>query len=75
MKLNEEIKDRIDKFFAEISAEDLYRISVEKYRFTEDVSLEILNQNFENSVVDLYESLSDESFDIDDCQYSIALAA
>ena len=50
MKLNKETKDRIDKFFAEISAEDLYRISVEKYGFTEDVSLEIFNQNFNNLV-------------------------
>lgn len=31
MKLNKEIRNRIDEFFANITAEDLYDMSIRKY--------------------------------------------
>lgn len=54
MKLTEELKQKIDNYFEHISAEELYRISVEKYGFTEDTSFELLNAAFTVSKVDKY---------------------
>ena len=36
MKLDEKLKERIDKYFNEISAEELYYILTEKYKFPEN---------------------------------------
>lgn len=35
MKLNKELKNRIDRYFDEISADELYSILTEKYNFTD----------------------------------------
>lgn len=75
MRLNKEVKDRIDKYFEEISPEDLYQISVTKYEFTEKIGMEIFYQNLGVLKVDLYKSSSDESYDCENKQSVIALAA
>ena len=75
MRLNKDIKDRIDKYFEEITPEDLYRISVNKYGFTEKIGLEISYQNLGVLKLDLYKSSSDESYDCENKQDVIALAA
>lgn len=66
MRLNKEIKERIDNFFDNISAEKLYDISINKYGFTEDSGFEISNGHFHNLNVELYTSQSDESYGSDD---------
>ncbi len=63
MKLNKEIKEKIDNYFNNISAEELYRVSVEEYGFIEDISFEISNQQFEKISVESINSISDESYD------------
>ena len=49
MKL-EDVKDRIDNFFDNISAENLYELSVNKYGFR-DSSNDIEDEKFVNSEV------------------------
>lgn len=46
MKLSEELKAKIDQYFEQISAEELYDISVNRYGFTEDTSFELVNEAF-----------------------------
>ena len=68
----ENVKGQIDQFFDNISAEELYRISVEKYHFREEQyvilcqndefsTLEVLaiNSDRENSVFSVQDSTSD----------------
>ncbi|NLP59472.1 hypothetical protein [Lutibacter sp. B1] len=65
MKLNKEIKERIDNYFDNISAEELYEISL-KYGFVEDFGFEISNTMMDNLNVDIYTSSTDQSYDSTD---------
>lgn len=53
MKLKD-VKDRIDNYFDNISAEELYEISVRKYGFR-DASSDVVNETFETSEVSTYD--------------------
>jgi hypothetical protein len=39
MKLNEEIRERIDKYFNNVSADELYELLVNKYGFTDTFTI------------------------------------
>ena len=75
MKLNKEIKANIDSFFANITAEELYDLSVRKYGFIEENSIEITCNQFEVMNVEIYSSSSDESYNNNDTPSNFALAA
>ncbi|WP_103867240.1 hypothetical protein [Aquimarina sp. I32.4] len=76
MKLNKEIKGKIDNFFANITAEELYDISIRKYGFIEDNSVEVTCERFDSVKVEIYFSSFDESYNNnDDKERSFALAA
>ena len=47
MKLNKEIKDRIDKYFESITAEELFDLAIKKYGFKINNDIDINNQSFE----------------------------
>lgn len=47
MKLNKEIKDKIDKYFENITAEELFDLAVKKYGFKINNDIDINNQSFE----------------------------
>lgn len=61
MKLTEELKKKIDNYFEKISAEDLYRISVRRYGFVEDISFEV-EESFTLVTPDRYSIAGDGSF-------------
>ncbi len=73
MKLNKKIKERIDNYFDNISAEELYEISL-KYGFVEDFGFEISNEKLNNVNVDIYTSSTDQSYESNDIS-NIPLAA
>ncbi|MFY0653088.1 MAG: hypothetical protein JXQ96_13690 [Cyclobacteriaceae bacterium] len=54
MKLTEELKNKIDNYFDNISPEELYRVSSIKYGFSEDLSFEIKSEKFNRVHVDNY---------------------
>lgn len=62
MKLSKEIKDKIDKYFDNILAEDLFELAKSKYGFTES-NIEIENQSF-STIKKSYYSTNDSSFNI-----------
>ena len=64
MKLTKELKERIDKYFANVTPAELYDISVNKYKFIENTNLEIDNQSFVTLNVDKYVSNVDNSYDL-----------
>lgn len=64
MKLTKELKERIDKYFANVSPAELYDISVNKYGFVENTNFEIDNQSFDTLNVDKYASNVDNSYDL-----------
>lgn len=64
MKLTKEIKERIDKYFENISAEDLYEVSVTKYSFEEETEIELDNQSFCTVRPSYYNSKLDNSIDV-----------
>ncbi|MBE7686636.1 hypothetical protein G1K57_01665 [Tenacibaculum finnmarkense] len=47
MKLNKKIKDKIDNYFQNITAEELCRVVVNKYGFKENIDINIDNQSFD----------------------------
>ncbi len=49
MKLTNELKNRIDTYFDNISAEELFEISVKKYNFSE-IMFELQNESFKTVV-------------------------
>ncbi len=64
MKLTEELKAKIDKYFDDITAAELYEISVTKYGFAENTNIEIDNLSFSTLNVDQYVSPIDNGFDL-----------
>jgi len=74
MKLTKELKSKIDNYFDNITSEELYAISVEKYGFPQDVNFELDNQIFGTINKEIYKSLIDNSFDLSK-DNSMALAA
>ena len=48
MKLDNNLKERIDKYFAEISAEELYYILTDKYNLTNGDEILINKGKFQN---------------------------
>lgn len=75
MKLNKKIKDRIDVFFANVTAEELYEMSVRKYDFVEDVSIEITYSEIKSVDLEFYSSKLDESYSSNDELSGFDLAA
>lgn len=75
MKLNKKIKDRIDVFFANVTAEELYEMSVRKYDFVEDVSIEITYSEIKSVDLEFYSSKLDESYSSNDEFSGFDLAA
>ncbi|QTY27989.1 hypothetical protein [Flavobacterium sp. CS20] len=72
MKLNKEIKNRIDQYFENITPEELYFKAI-GYGFKEEVDIEIDNQSFKNVGQNFYCSNSDTSLDANDME-SLLLA-
>lgn len=64
MKLTEEIKNKIDNYFDNISAEELYEVAVKKYGFEENIDIDIDNQPFDVLDNSFYTSNSDNSIDL-----------
>lgn len=62
MKLNKEIKDRIDKYFDNISAEKLFEISIREYGFSE-ITLELSNIKFDSTIKSFYHQKENTVFD------------
>ena len=54
MKLKD-VKERIDNFFDNISAEKLYEVSVLKYGFSE-ITVDLENKHFETAKISYYSS-------------------
>ena len=50
MKLDKKLKERIDNYFDNISAEELFGIAVTKYKFIE-VNIDIVEMPFEVSEI------------------------
>ncbi len=75
MKL-EDVKELIDNFFDNITAEKLYEISVLKYGFSE-ITIELENKHFETGKVSYYSSTTKSIFNNQQSQAdsNIALAA
>ncbi len=63
MKLSKDIKERIDSFFNEISADELIDLSIKKYGFVENTNLELIDLSFETINELYYCSDSDNSID------------
>jgi len=60
MKL-QDVKQRIDDFFDNITAEKLYEISVLKYSFSE-ITVDLENKHFETGKVSYYSSSAKSVF-------------
>ena len=75
MKLTEDIKQRIDRYFDNISAEELYDIAVNKYGFKEDIEIELDNQSFEVIGQSYYSSPLDNRIDVQEAFSTMPLAA
>ncbi|ANI88820.1 hypothetical protein A9P82_05665 [Arachidicoccus ginsenosidimutans] len=73
MKL-EDVKNSIDKFFDNITAENLYEISILKYGFSE-ITFDFENENFETAKISYYDSFynmfNNKKNEVD-CNLSIA---
>jgi hypothetical protein len=61
MKLKD-VKERIDNFFDNITAEELYKISILKYGFSEIV-FDLENNHFETAKISYYSSATKSVFD------------
>ena len=74
MKLKD-VKERIDNFFDNISAEKLYEVSVLKYGFSE-ITVDLENKHFETAKISYYSSsirfiFNDEKTKLD-CKLALA---
>ena len=74
MKLKD-VKERIDNFFDNISAEKLYEVSVLKYGFSE-ITVDLENKHFETAIISYYSSsirfiFNDEKTKLD-CNLALA---
>ena len=74
MKLKD-VKERIDNFFDNISAEKLYEVSVLKYGFSE-ITVNLENKHFETAKISYYSSsirfiFNDEKTKLD-CNLALA---
>lgn len=65
MKLTEELKQKIDCYFEKVTPEELYKISIFKYGFTEDLSLEVKDEPFAHVNVESYFQSTSYSTDSD----------
>jgi hypothetical protein len=67
MKLTKELKERIDNYFNNISAEELYDLAVTKYSFEEEekIEIELDNQSFCTVRPSYYSSELDNSIDVE----------
>jgi hypothetical protein len=74
MKLSKNIKERIDNYFQNITAEELYNIAVNEYGFTENIDIELDNQSFDVVEQSFYSSNTDNSIDVNSTS-SMPLAA
>jgi len=74
MKLNKKIKDRIDNYFQNITAEELCSVAVNKYKFKENIDIDIDNQSFDIVEKNYYASNTDNSMDVNSIN-SMPLAA
>lgn len=62
MKLDKNIKDSIDKYFHNITAEELYLKSKEQYFFTDAVGIDLSNQQFSTLTIEILPSISDDTY-------------
>ena len=74
MKIKD-VKERIDNFFDNISAEKLYEVSVLKYGFSE-ITVDLENKHFETAKISYYSSsirfiFNDEKTKLD-CNLALA---
>ena len=60
MKLTEKLRKEIDDFFQNITAEDLYRISEEKYGLEDNQNMNFENQRFDTKSKSLYQQNNSE---------------
>jgi hypothetical protein len=60
MKLTEKLRKDIDDFFQNITAEDLYRISEEKYGLEDNQNMNFENQRFDTVSKSLYQQNNSE---------------
>ncbi|WP_147679050.1 hypothetical protein [Algibacter pacificus] len=74
MKLDKNIKDKIDNYFQNITAEELCNIAVNKYGFKVNIDIEIDNQSFNVIEQNFYVSNTDNSIDVNTIN-SMPLAA
>lgn len=76
MKLSKELKERIDNYFDNISAEELYEIAIKKYRF-QQIEVELDNIHFNSIVKSFYSSdLSSMTYNQEEQDFcDISLAA
>ena len=65
MKLSEDIKKRIDNYFENISAQDLYETAVSKFCFKENNEIDLDNQSFSKIGQNYYRSNLDNRIDLD----------
>lgn len=72
MKLKD-VKERIDAFFDNITAEELYAISVLRYGFSE-ITVDLENVHFETTAVSHYLSDAPSAFDAQHGHSSFGLA-
>ena len=63
MKLDKNIKERIDNYFKNITSEELLTLAVEKYGFKVNIDIDINNQTFKVAEKNFYCSNSDNSVD------------
>jgi hypothetical protein len=76
MKLKD-VKERIDNYFDNITAEKLYEISVLKYGFSE-IFFDMENEHFETAKISYYYSLKNKPVFSDkknEADYNLLLAA
>jgi hypothetical protein len=74
MKLNKDIKKRIDTYFENIKAQDLFDIAVNKYGFKVNNNIDLNNQSFDIIAQEFYNSITDTGVEVKEVT-SMPLAA
>lgn len=64
MKLTEAIKSKIDNYFNNISAQELFEVAVSKYGFEENIDFDIENHPFDVLETSSYAPKSDNGIDV-----------
>lgn len=75
MKLSRDIKNKIDKYFDNITSEELYDIAINKYSFKDNVNIDLDNQSFHVIKQNYYSSTLDNRVDVGNPHDTTPLAA